>query len=864
MMADERARLARDRLSDFAWSFRERGLRHRDRRRRFLLSVQAPLLLLTVAIGFVVFGLLGQTHEAILSLAEQTLAKHAAGWPIIAAAVMLTLLSVCFAFAFDYYSEPSTQDVIDFEERASAGYDGWRCAAWILIAASPWLWVIAGAWGGVRLVEHAAASTEPLVSALELGYGRHSQDALGALKESLYFLMGLSTLSGVACCVALWMLRRSDGRAATLTRRVLLGVLLAAYLAIVILPIVRADSGFELISRSGTLGAGGMALFAIVATLAGLGWVARQFSAPYWLILLVFAVLVFIGQMHLLRELEFNTGALMLIAAAVFVGSAVYGLGVTFPANAIATALILVGIVYLGVIGTDANDVWSPRPEPIRISMRPAVANNSVESTFNEWLGARANASDERFPVFVVAARGGGAYAAAASAALMTRLECASPGFSRHVFAISGVSGGSIGAVVYRDLLRARLAQGADAATVCDAAARFAMPEFESRALDVVTANHIGVALGALPADVLQKILPRSWVNRVEAGSFPLSRFRALTRSFADAQTLASGQEKRDAAATLTQTGDGRGDAALPRLVLNTTWSETGYRVAFADFDLGAVRIDGRSSDLRRFQEFAPALRAEEECHASPRIRGALFRDYAESGGGGILLSEIKQAMASATFPIILPSYARCAADGRIWNFVDGGYYDSSAATTALDLFERLNDLAANEYADCDSDASKPCFDLHLVLLSDGRPEFGDFSGVASGNLRDTGAIVSTVLNLRERQSNVATARAEARIGFLASEAPAGRRLGVTPITIDTNRAFRLALGWSLSRTTAEAIALQIGHPDWIARLAPLTRGDAPAARAAKVALQNSCGLWRIIAERRGGRPGSPPPGCPQ
>jgi hypothetical protein len=58
------------------------------------------------------------------------------------------------------------------------------------------------------------------------------------------------------------------------------------------------------------------------------------------------------------------------------------------------------------------------------------------------------------YPLFIVAAQGGGFYAAYHSALSLARLQDACSEFSDHVFAISSVSGGSLGAAVFTELLR--------------------------------------------------------------------------------------------------------------------------------------------------------------------------------------------------------------------------------------------------------------------------------------------------------------------------------------------------------------------------------------------------------------------------
>ena len=58
-----------------------------------------------------------------------------------------------------------------------------------------------------------------------------------------------------------------------------------------------------------------------------------------------------------------------------------------------------------------------------------------------------------KWPIYVVSAQGGGVYAAYHASKAMALLSREAPDFPRHLFAISGVSGGSVGAALYANAL---------------------------------------------------------------------------------------------------------------------------------------------------------------------------------------------------------------------------------------------------------------------------------------------------------------------------------------------------------------------------------------------------------------------------
>jgi hypothetical protein len=82
-----------------------------------------------------------------------------------------------------------------------------------------------------------------------------------------------------------------------------------------------------------------------------------------------------------------------------------------------------------------------------------------LEPAFRRWLEHRRpaieayRAKDKTYPVFIVAAQGGGISAGYHAALSLARLYDECPEFARHVFAISAVSGGSLGSAVFAELL---------------------------------------------------------------------------------------------------------------------------------------------------------------------------------------------------------------------------------------------------------------------------------------------------------------------------------------------------------------------------------------------------------------------------
>src|SRR5262249_53572571 len=90
-------------------------------------------------------------------------------------------------------------------------------------------------------------------------------------------------------------------------------------------------------------------------------------------------------------------------------------------------------------------------------TLRAADQRNAADE-FKNWLEKRPdkeNYRDSAYPVYVVSAQGGGMYAAYQTAIFLARLQDLCPSFRHHLFAISSVSGGSVGSATFVAALRA-------------------------------------------------------------------------------------------------------------------------------------------------------------------------------------------------------------------------------------------------------------------------------------------------------------------------------------------------------------------------------------------------------------------------
>jgi predicted acylesterase/phospholipase RssA len=302
-------------------------------------------------------------------------------------------------------------------------------------------------------------------------------------------------------------------------------------------------------------------------------------------------------------------------------------------------------LVRLAWLGLAALLVLSPiGREPLRFLEDQQLAENRPlpSEHFLMWLQARADAidaigADESYPVFFVAAQGGGIRAAYWTSTLLAALEERYPGFTEHVYAISGVSGGSVGAAVFAAMIRelpARRDRGC--APLVEAGVHGLRPCLAY----VFKWDMLGPPIGAL----LFNDIPFGWQQRRRARDLEQSLEYAWVASV----------ESRTFEEPLQNLW--RGDAyRIPSLILNSTSAQDGHRIVVSN------------------------LRAQGELTVEKDVEAQL--------GHPVRLSTA--AFASARFPIISPEATFTVTDGprtRLVRLVDGGYFNNAGTTSIASL----------------------------------------------------------------------------------------------------------------------------------------------------------------------------------
>jgi Patatin-like phospholipase len=298
----------------------------------------------------------------------------------------------------------------------------------------------------------------------------------------------------------------------------------------------------------------------------------------------------------------------------------------------------------------------------IRVISGRQLSQPSLNDYAQDWVVERSAdiekvSAQHRYPIFIVNADGGGIRAAWWSATLLGLIQDAAPDFARHIFAMTGASGGSLGIATFA----AQQAQALDAPdNVCLKRGRRQCAE------DVLGKDLLAPSLATmLTSDLIRSVVANDiWPVRFP---FPPDRATALERAFEQVWSQNVGSTLFEDEFTRLWAGNRR--LAVPLLMLNTT-------------DAGSVR---------RFvvTPVATGMTTPERGDLLPLL-----------GNSGLRLSTA--IMLSARFPGVSPAgWLPADNPGQGYAIVDGGFVDNSGARSATEAFSALRDaLVANKLAE--------------------------------------------------------------------------------------------------------------------------------------------------------------------
>jgi len=396
---------------------------------------------------------------------------------------------------------------------------------------------------------------------------------------------------------------------------------------------------------------------------------------------------------------------------------------------------------------------------------RTFVTAPAFGHSFQQWLLARSpTQSDEPFPVVFVAAEGGGIRAAYFTAQVLAAIQDRCPEFARHLFAVSGVSGGSVGAAVFTGMLASLKSNAAQERLACATEPNKTTPLADGVESVLKTDYLAPLVATLLFPDALQRFLP----FKVPAWD----RSRTLERSFESSFRSTVGTDFLEGSLYAYWSPAGN----LPVLLLNSTHVATGARVIASPLQL----LDERFHRVLTLFDFVPL---------------ADFR-----------ISTV--AVNSARFPLVTPAGAVLNGDDK-HRFVDGGYFENSGAVT---LAEAVN--SAIEAARQINRTIRPVVirignSPSSLAQSDSnvtRAEVGDSAPMALGELLSP---IRAMFNTRTARGALAADMLETTVTTLQDR---GILSDYVQFQIGLND-IQIPLGWQLSIGARRSLRTQLTQP---------------------------------------------------
>ncbi|RUV04145.1 patatin-like phospholipase family protein [Mesorhizobium sp. M6A.T.Cr.TU.017.01.1.1] len=285
-------------------------------------------------------------------------------------------------------------------------------------------------------------------------------------------------------------------------------------------------------------------------------------------------------------------------------------------------------------------------------------ASVSLQQAFAVWLASRNDLSTYRdsgnpYPVFLVTSEGGGGYAAAHADLFLSKVQKRCPNFAQHVFALVGVSGGSVGNSTFWAGLtdEVNLSESKGCTEVAG----------DPRAIDRLSTDNLSPVLAALYF--------KDFPNKFWSIFGERDRADALRASLVE--SIGISPDKTNPFYWQHHWTEGPSDvwtmSDKPAVIDVATNLVSGKRYVFAPFAF--------SFPKDRFEESLLDLNWTGPDEVGPRSSDIRFMDA---------------AIASASFPYVTPSRV---ISGRLLEqlaLVDGGYIDNSGAETARDILAEL------------------------------------------------------------------------------------------------------------------------------------------------------------------------------
>jgi hypothetical protein len=314
-------------------------------------------------------------------------------------------------------------------------------------------------------------------------------------------------------------------------------------------------------------------------------------------------------------------------------------------------------------------------------------ARPHIDQALADWRSSNCADGDcGRF--VVVATAGGGIRAGFWTGTVLGSLHQEIPAFDQQLFAISGVSGGSVGATFYR-------AAAIGGTGSCTAG-------FRNCLLDALGKDYLApLSAALLYPDLTQRFLPKDWLP---------DRALALEQAWAEGFAHVYGRDALNGSFAGLAEAQGR---AWPALFLNATWANSGGRLVAS-----SLRLDQNASDQDTPDKppFSP-----------------LPKDQLDVLGHDLRLTSA--AHNSARFPYVSPPGSWRNNNGKVaGRLQDGGLFENYGAETAVEILRHAKTRLKGDFHP-------------LVILISSDPKLADnLADIQPGKVKNFAAELFTTL----------------------------------------------------------------------------------------------------------------------
>lgn len=423
-------------------------------------------------------------------------------------------------------------------------------------------------------------------------------------------------------------------------------------------------------------------------------------------------------------------------------------------------SLAVIAMMTLGM-GSNNNHQVRTLEEPFYFSKKDDK-QKEITAYFERWYrnparrqGLGANADT----VYIIAAEGGGIRAAYWTASVLSELEEECPGKTKQIFAISGVSGGSVGAAFYtafyKDLLTQKMPRTKKVMHT------FHMSVFKNDFLSPLLTACLG-------GDLLQKFLPFVAINGLDRAQYLEDTWSHYYKKNMPNGCDLSTNTLDESFMSLWKDTTLR--YQIPTLFLNTTRVETGQRAVLTPLAF-------HENDY-----FHEVIDLQEHIRRNIPLKVA--------------------ASMSARFPIVTPpatvvQFNKPTQD--VANYVDGGYVDNTGLETAGAILNTLTKYTERW-------PIKPCYRLIFIRNSSSLDPTNQPKPVKA--LYEYSAPLSAFVNAWGNSTGPKLTLAKE---FLREKALAGKGVDSTLFLISLDRNVgTIPLGWELSKEAEKRIDAQI------------------------------------------------------